>query len=102
MRPGKPRRVQRSRWFNAAACTATAVVFLERRAGASAAVSPVDPQEALLLLVQELNVIAETANREQVASLETLVQRGAHRLTYSDLPEAVDCVRRLLEPGPAR
>lgn len=77
-------------------CFATATVFLERRATASAAMEPVEPRVALELLVRELPVIGEAANREQVASLESLVQRGAYRLTYGDLSGAVEHIRKLL------
>lgn len=80
----------------AAGCFATATVFLERRANASAALERVEPRAALELLVQELPVIGEAANREQVASLESLVQRGAYRLSYRDLGEAVGQIRELL------
>lgn len=81
----------------AAECTAGGVAFLKRRAAAPASVVPLEPDIALALLVKELPVIEEAANREQVESLRSLVQRGAYRLTYSDLDSAVDAVRGLLE-----
>ncbi len=77
-------------------CTAAGVVFLQRRASGPAMVVPLEPDIALELLVEELPVIGEAANRRQVESLETLVQRGAYRLIYSDLDSAVDAVRGLL------
>jgi len=78
-------------------CFATATVFLERRTNGPASLAEVDPREALELLVRELPVISEAANREQVASIERLVQRGAYRLVYSDLGGAVERVRELLQ-----
>jgi hypothetical protein len=72
-------------------------VFLERRPAGPAAISPVDPQVALRLLVKELPVVGEPANRRQVRSLESLVGRGAYRLTYSDLESAAIEIRKLLE-----
>jgi hypothetical protein len=79
-------------------CAAKAVVFLERGASGPAAISPVDPPWALQLLVKELPVIGEPANRRQVQSLESLVSRGAYRLTYGDLGSAAIEIRKLLEP----
>ena len=78
-------------------CVATAVVFLERRPDSPAVLSGVDAPAALDLLVRELPVASEAVNREQVASIERLVRRGAYRLTYSGLPTAVDRIRELLE-----
>ena len=77
-------------------CHASATVFLERQANASAALTPVEPRVALELLVRELPLIDATANREQVASLESLVERGAYRLQYEDLGGAVQRIEELL------
>lgn len=78
-------------------CRATATVFLERRPNASPALTRLDPRAALDLLVRDLPVISEAANRSQVAALEALVQRGTHRLTYSGLDAAVERIRELLQ-----
>jgi hypothetical protein len=59
--------------------------------------TPVEPDTALDLLVRDLPVIGEAANRSQVAALETLAQRGTYRLTYSDLGGAVGRIRELLK-----
>jgi hypothetical protein len=88
---------QRNGIATAPGCVAKAVVFLERRPAAPAVISPVDPQVALQLLVKELPVIGEPANRRQVQSLENLVRRGAYRLTYSELGSAAIAIRKLLE-----
>jgi hypothetical protein len=88
---------QRKSIAAASGCLARAVLFLERRPAGPAALSPVDPHSALALLVKELPVIGETANRRQIESLESLVERGAYRLTYGDLGSGVEQVRRLLE-----
>jgi hypothetical protein len=85
---------QRNGITTASGCTAKAVLFLER---GPAAISPLEPRSALELLVKELPVIGEPANRRQVQSIESLVRRGAYRLTYNDLGSAVSEVRRLLE-----
>lgn len=89
---------QRAGIATAPGCAAKAVVFLERRPSGPAAISPVDPQLALQLLVKELPVIGEPANRRQVQSLESLVRRGAYRLTYADLGSAAIEIRKLLAP----
>jgi hypothetical protein len=81
---------------SAPGCVAAATVFLERRADAAAALTPLEPQAALERLAGDLPVIGEAANREQVASLETLVRRGVYRLQYSDLGGAVEAIRGLL------
>jgi hypothetical protein len=78
-------------------CRATATIFLERRPNAPPALTPVEPDTALDLLVRDLPVIGEAANRSQVAALEILVQRGTYRLTYSDLGAAVERMRELLQ-----
>jgi hypothetical protein len=88
---------QRNGITTASGCTAKAVLFLERGPAGPAAISPLEPRSALELLVKELPVIGEPANRRQVQSLESLVRRGAYRLTYNDLGSAVSEVRRLLE-----
>jgi hypothetical protein len=77
-------------------CLAAATVFLNRQANGPAVLSRAEPQDALDRLVRELPVIAEAANREQVASLQNLVQRGAYRLSYSDLDGAVQRIRELV------
>jgi hypothetical protein len=78
-------------------CAAAAVVLLERHPGSPAVLSSVDAAVAVELLVRELPVLSEAANREQVASIERLAGRGAYRLTYSGLPEAVERIRELLQ-----
>jgi hypothetical protein len=82
-------------------CSATAVLFLDRRPSGPAAIAPADAPSALQLLVKELPVIGEAANRRQVESLASLVERGAYRLTYSDLDSGVGQVRKLLESSHA-
>jgi hypothetical protein len=76
-------------------CRANATVFLERGAHAAARLTPVEPRVALDLLVRELPVIGEAANREQVTSLEALVRRGSYRLSYSGFGDAIERIREL-------
>jgi hypothetical protein len=83
-------------------CRAAATVFLHRRANVSASLTPVEPDAALELLVRELPVIGEAANREQLLSLEALVQRGSYRLSYSDLGKAAQLIGELLQAGSNR
>jgi hypothetical protein len=80
----------------AAECLATATVFLDRRAHGPATLRREEPRTALDLLVRDLPVIGEAANREQIASLENLVQRGAYRLSYADLSGAAARIAELL------
>jgi hypothetical protein len=83
-------------------CRATATIFLDRAPNVPAALKRLEPDAALGLLVRDLPVIAEAANRSQVAALEILVRRGTYRLTYSDLGAAVERIRGLLQsPGAA-
>ena len=70
-------------------CRATALVFLERRAGAEAILTTVDSEEALLRLIEELPLSTEKARGDQLDSLRRLVERGAYRLNYDNLDHAV-------------
>jgi hypothetical protein len=77
-------------------CFAAATVFLERQADTRANLTRIQPSTAVERLVRELPVIDPTANREQVASIEKLVERGAWKLHYGDLPGAVQAIKQLL------
>ncbi len=73
------------------------VVFLERQPEAAIpSVEQLRPEEALDLLVRELPLWDREVSREHTASIRKLVAAGAHRLTYSDLGQAVEEVKRLL------
>ena len=65
------------------------LVFLERRAGAEAILTAVDPEEAFLRLIEELPLSTEKARGDQLDSLRRLVERGAYRLNYDNLDHAV-------------
>ncbi len=80
-------------------CRADHVIFLQRVGRGSSKLSSIGGDEALARLTQELPRLDAEVNRSQVLSLERLVKKRAYVLEYSDLPPAVDRIRRLLEKG---
>ena len=54
-----------------------------------AALTTMDPEEAFLRLIEELPLSTKKARVDQRDSLRRLVERGAYRLNYDNLDQAV-------------
>ena len=80
-------------------CQADHVIFLQRTQSGGPRLSRIDRDTALTRLTQELPRLDADVNHSQLLSLERLVKKGAYVLAYSELPSAVDQIRRLLEKG---
>ena len=80
-------------------CQADHVIFLQRTESGGPSLSTLDGNDALARLTQELPRLDADVNHAQVLSLERLVKKGAYVLEYSELPPAVDQIRRLVEKG---
>ena len=68
---------------------AEAVVFLQRQTGMTATLTAVAEDEALARLLAELPVATKATRTAQVASLRKLLSKGAYRLNYDQLDDAV-------------
>jgi hypothetical protein len=66
-----------------------AVVFLDRRDSGPPDLNPVDPAEALRLLIAEIPILTPRSYEEQKHALTSLAQVPQVRLGYSNLGEAV-------------
>lgn len=81
---------------------AAALVFLERGAAGDPQLVPVSAAEALPRLVRELPVLDNHSYREQLTSLDSLLDVPAFDLRYSELDPAVSCLEGLLCGGVLR
>ena len=80
-------------------CQADHLVFLRRTESGGPRLSGIEADEALTRLTQELPRLHADVNHAQILSLERFVKKGSYVLEYSELPPAVDQIRRLLEKG---
>ncbi len=79
-------------------CAVGGVVFLDRREGAQALLSGVDPEEAGRRLLADLPVYEETTVARHRRSIEWLVgSAGCRQLTYSGFPQAIRELNLLLD-----
>ena len=94
--------VQTGKLSNIAAsdsCQDGHVIFLQRVGRGSSKLSSLEGDDALARLTLELPRFDKDVNHSQILSLERLVKKGSYVLEYSELPPAVDQIRRLLEKG---
>ena len=80
-------------------CQADHVIFLQRTESGGPRLSSLEGDDALARLTLELPRFDKDINHSQILSLERLVKKGSYVLEYSELPPAVDQIRRLLEKG---
>ena len=55
----------------------------------AATLTAIDEEDALKRLLAELPVVNETTRSAQIASLRKLVTKGAYRLNYDQLDDAI-------------